>query len=315
MKLEVRYLSLFRQNKDVIAMGIVDYGVTEPARLGQTRLPDGRRLGWAEWGPANGAVVLLCPGAATSRWLGFGGGILDEAAIRLVSVDRPGLGSSDPDPARTLASWATDIEHFAWTRALHPLAVVGFSQGAPFALACAAAGIVTAAAVVSGTDELAHPQFAYALHPQVHAMVDAVNSDPDRAMACFAGLASSDVLAELIIKVSPETDRVVYTAPIFQRAWRRAMQEAFVQGPAGYARDTVLTMSRWPFDPANICVPVDLWYGQRDSSPGHSPDLGSFLAQRIRTAHRHVVPDAAGALLWTHTDAILGCLLRHWSTS
>jgi pimeloyl-ACP methyl ester carboxylesterase len=313
-KLKIRYLWTFRQNKDVTAMEIEDYGVTEPARLGQTLLPDGRRLGWAEWGPANGAVVLLCPGAATSRWLGFGGGILDEAAIRLISVDRPGLGSSDPDPARTLTSWATDIKHFASTRTLHPLTVVGFSQGAPFALACAAAGIVTAAAVVSGTDELAHPQFAHAVHPQMRAMVDAVHADPDRAMGSFAGLANPDALAKLIITVSPETDRAVYTAPIFQRAWRRAMQEALAQGPAGYARDTVLTMSRWPFDPANICVPVDLWYGQHDSSPGHSPDLGSFLAQRIRTAHRHVVPHAAGALLWTHTDAILGCLLGHRST-
>ncbi|HLN65243.1 MAG TPA: hypothetical protein VK464_27290 [Symbiobacteriaceae bacterium] len=37
--------------------------ITAPVRLGQTRLPDGRRLGWAEWGPESGMPVLLCPGA------------------------------------------------------------------------------------------------------------------------------------------------------------------------------------------------------------------------------------------------------------
>jgi pimeloyl-ACP methyl ester carboxylesterase len=296
-------------------MRIVNYGVSAPARLGQTVLLDGRRLGWAEWGPRNGSAVLLCPGAATSRWLGFGSDILVEGTIRLISVDRPGLGSSDPDPARTLTSWASDIEYFARRRALHPLAVVGFSQGAPFALACAAAGIANAVAVVSGTDELAHPRFAHVLDPQVKAMVDAVHADVDSAMASLARVGSAGALWELIMAVSPEVDRVVYTAHVFRQAWRRAMQEAFVQGPAGYARDTVLTMSRWPFDPADICVPVDLWYGQHETSPVHSPDLGSFLAERIPPAHRHVVPHAAGALLWTHTDAILGCLLAHRTTS
>ncbi|MBE1470123.1 hypothetical protein [Kibdelosporangium phytohabitans] len=41
--------------------------VIDPVRLGETRLADGRVLGWAEWGPPGGLPVLLSPGAATSR--------------------------------------------------------------------------------------------------------------------------------------------------------------------------------------------------------------------------------------------------------
>jgi pimeloyl-ACP methyl ester carboxylesterase len=88
------------------------------------------------------------------------------------------------------------------------------------------------------------------------------------------------------------------------------MDEAFAQGPDGYARDTVLAMGRWPFDPARITVPVDLWYGRQDTSPVHSPDRGRFLAERIPTATRHLLPDAAGSVLWTHAEAVLGALLR-----
>ncbi|NUR84698.1 MAG: alpha/beta hydrolase, partial [Nonomuraea sp.] len=33
--------------------------VTPPLRTGAERLPDGRLLGWAEWGPPDGAPVLL----------------------------------------------------------------------------------------------------------------------------------------------------------------------------------------------------------------------------------------------------------------
>ena len=41
--------------------------IDDPVRLGETELPDGRWLGWAEWGPTDGTAVLLIPGAATSR--------------------------------------------------------------------------------------------------------------------------------------------------------------------------------------------------------------------------------------------------------
>lgn len=292
-------------------MRSMDHGVREPERLGRTRLPDGRLLGWAEWGPADGTPVLLCPGAATSRRLAFGGDAVDAAGVRLVSVDRPGLGASDPAPGRTLTDWAVDIGHLVRERTLRAPLAVGFSQGAPFALALAAHRLVRAVAVVSGSDELAHPRFAHSLNPRARDMVDAVAAGPGAAEASFAGFGGADALWELIITTSPETDRAVYTDPVFRHAFRRAMDEAFARGPAGYARDTVLAMSRWPFDPAGITVPVDLWYGQQDTSPVHSPDLGESLARLIPTATRHLLPAAGGALLWTHAEDVLRSLLAH----
>ena len=110
-------------------------GVAPPDRLGTTVLPDGRRLGWSEWGPADGRPVLLCPGAATSRSLGFGSHVLDGLGVRLVSADRPGLGVSAPAPARDLSSWADDVAALVCDRELDRPAAVGYSQGAPFALA------------------------------------------------------------------------------------------------------------------------------------------------------------------------------------
>lgn len=284
--------------------------IVEPARLGKTSLPDGRALAWAEWGPEDGTPVLLCPGAATSRSLGFGGEVVDQLGIRLISVDRPGLGASDPAPGRTLDDWAQDVRHLAAARGLSSMAVVGYSQGAPFALACAAAGIVTGAAVVAGTDELANPVFQETLTPEVRRMVTSVAADPAGAEAFFRGFGRAEALWELVLAVSSDEDRSVYTEPEFARAYRGAMAEAFAQGPDGYARDTVLAMSRWPFDPAAITIPVDLWYGARDTSTVHSPDLGATLARRIPSARRHVLPDAGGALLWTHAEVVLRALLE-----
>ncbi|MFV2175765.1 alpha/beta fold hydrolase [Actinomadura sp. LOL_016] len=281
--------------------------IDDPARLGDVRLGDGRSLGWAEWGPPDGVPVLLSPGAATSRRLGFGADAVDALGIRLVSIDRPGLGVSTPAPGRTFAGFADDVRGLAALRGLGRPPMVGNSQGAPFALACAAAGVVSGLAVVSGADEVAAPRFAAALPADLRGLVDDAVSDPARAEARLATL-GADAMWSMVMGGSPDCDLAVYQEPGFAAAYRRALEEGFAQGSGGYARDTVLAMGRWPFDLAEITVPVDVWYGERDT--GHSPDNGAFLATRIPGAHRHVVPGIGGALLWTHAEPILARLLE-----
>ncbi|MER5771461.1 alpha/beta fold hydrolase [Streptomyces sp. NPDC001985] len=279
----------------------------DPARLGETRLPGGRLMGWAEWGPRHGVPVLLCPGAATSRRLGFGPEAVEALGVRLISVDRPGLGASTPAPGRTFAGFATDIHDFAALRGLGRPLMVGNSQGAPFALACAAAGFVSALALVSGADEVAAPEFAAALPAELRELVHRAVTDPAGAEEFFAGF-GADAMENLVLGGSPEPDLAVFRDPAFAAAHRRALAEGFARGPAGYARDTVLAMGRWPFALADITVPVDLWYGELDTT--HSPDQGAFLTTRIPAARHRLVPGIGGALLWTHSGPILTALLE-----
>ncbi|MFJ7491998.1 alpha/beta fold hydrolase [Streptomyces sp. NPDC097727] len=283
--------------------------VIDPVRIGTEQLPGGRRLGWAEWGPVDGVPVLLSPGAATSRHLGFGGEAVDGLGVRLISLDRPGLGASSPRPGRTFRDFADDVRAFAALRGLGRPLMVGNSQGAPFALACAAAGVVGALAVVSGADEVAAPRFADALPDDLRGLVDLAVSDPAAAEKVFAGF-TAQAMWDMVMSGSPECDLAVYQQPAFAAAYRRALDEAFAQGAAaGYARDTVLAMGRWDIGLSDIAVPVDLWYGEKDTS--HSPDRGAGLAARIPGAVRHLVPDAGGAVLWTHAEQVLSTLLKH----
>ncbi|MFE1173523.1 alpha/beta fold hydrolase [Streptomyces sp. NPDC058773] len=278
-----------------------------PARLGETALPDGRLLGWAEWGPWDGVPVLLCPGAATSRWLGFGAGVVEALGVRLVSVDRPGLGASTPAPDRTFADFTRDMRQFCVLRGLGRPVVVGNSQGAPFALACAAEGVTSALAVVSGADEVAAPEFASVLNADLRGLVERTACDPARAEEFFGGF-TAEAMWDMVMAGSPGCDLAVYQDPDFAARYRRALDEGFARGAAGYARDTVLAMRQWPFALDEIAVPVDIWYGERDTS--HSPDNGALLAARVPGAHHHVVPGVGGALLWTHAQSILTCLLE-----
>ncbi|PZG21694.1 alpha/beta hydrolase [Spongiactinospora gelatinilytica] len=243
---------------------------------------------------------MFCPGAGTGRSLGFGGDVVDRLGVRLISLDRPGLGASDPAPGRTLGSWPADVAALGLTRPR----IVGFSQGAPFALACAP--IAARPAIVSGADEVALPAFAPALPAPLRDLVRLAAADPAAAERSFQAITPA-ALWDMIVPNAPAVDRAVYESPEFARAFRAAMAEAFGQGPGGYARDTLLAMSRWPYDLGAIQIPVDLWYGEHDI--GHSPDQGRTLAARIPGARHHLVPDAGGAVLWTRAEPILRTLL------
>ncbi|WP_327392589.1 alpha/beta hydrolase [Streptomyces sp. NBC_01186] len=285
--------------------------VAPPRRTGATPLPGGRELGWAEWGPEDGVPVLFSPGAATSRSLGFGAGVVDALGVRLIALDRPGLGASTPQPERTFDDFAADVAALAAYRGLGRPAMVGNSQGAPFALACAAHGVTGPLAVVSGADEVADPRFAEppfeeALPAELRGLIALSVSEPGAAQARFARL-TPQAMWDMVLAGSPACDRAVYESPDFAAAYRHAMDEAFAQGPDGYARDTALAMGRWDIDLAAVATPVGFWYGEEDFS--HSPDQGAGLAARVPGAVRHVVPGIGGALLWTHAADVLRVLL------
>lgn len=276
-----------------------------PARRGAITVAPARNLAWSEWGPADGTPVLFSPGAATSGSLGFATDAVDRLGVRLIAIDRPGLGRSDPMPARTLLDTAADLRALALDRP----AMIGFSQGAPLALACAATGVASAVAIVSGTDELAGPTLRALLPPPIVQLVELAEADPAAGEAVFRGMMTPASLQDMIRTASPEVDRAVYLEPTFAAAFATAVDEAFAQGPDGYARDTLLVMRRWPFDPGAIRVPVQLWYGEVDASPFHSLDHGASLASRIPGATRTVVAGGGGSILWTRGVAILEALL------
>lgn len=287
--------------------------ITSPERQATMYLPAGRRLAWSEWGPVEGMPVLFCTGAGMSGCLGFGAGTLSSLGLRLIAIDRPGLGQSDPHPSKTLSSWIEDIRELIQTQNLHDVLAVGFSQGAPFAFALAGAGLVRALAIVSGQDELTHPKVRALLHPDVEAMMVAVESDPAEFERHFAEIATPEGLWQLIMGMSGDCDRRLYETESFSAAYRQALQEGFSQGARGYARDLVNALSEWPMKLEEITVPVDLWYGGLDTSPVHSPDFGATLASRLSNASHTVDPEAGGSILWTRSRDILSKLKSHLS--
>jgi pimeloyl-ACP methyl ester carboxylesterase len=74
-------------------------------------LPDGRALGYAQFGSLSGRPVILHHGMACSR---LDGAYFHDVALqvnaRIIGVDRPGMGLSSPHAKRTLLDLAKDVE-------------------------------------------------------------------------------------------------------------------------------------------------------------------------------------------------------------
>jgi len=116
------------------------YNVDLTSTTSTMTLPDGRTLGYAEYGSPTGQPIFYVVGFPASRIEGAG---LDPEAsqvgARIIAIDRPGYGLSTPQKDRTLLSNAKDIEALADHLGLERYGVLGISGGGPYALACARA--------------------------------------------------------------------------------------------------------------------------------------------------------------------------------
>jgi pimeloyl-ACP methyl ester carboxylesterase len=101
--------------------------------------PDGRTLAIEEAGDPGGRPVLVHAGTPNSRHL-YPPAVADAAArgLRLIGYDRPGYGGSTPQPGRSAADCAADVQGICAELGIDRLAMWGISGGGPHVLACAA---------------------------------------------------------------------------------------------------------------------------------------------------------------------------------
>ena len=124
-------------------------------------LKDGRSLGYAEYGFSNGFPILFFHGLPGSR---FEAKKLHAAAlklqVRLIGLDRPGMGLSSLQKNRTILDWPNDISEFATSLNLKKISIVGHSGGAPYVAACAyrIPEKLHKAVIVSGIAPLIYPE-------------------------------------------------------------------------------------------------------------------------------------------------------------
>jgi pimeloyl-ACP methyl ester carboxylesterase len=278
------------------------------------RLSDGRRLGYAEYGDPNGRPVLFFHGFGTSRVIcPPDDNLARSVGARLIAVDRPGIGLSDPLPGRRLLDWPADVAQLANQLQLDRFAIVGWSGGGPYAAACGLAladrvrviGLVSSPAPISGVDDaeylLRFHRTAALFSKRAPWMVRLAlwqwgrpqRKDPERFFdESYAdmGPADQDVLAD------PDLRRLM----IENSSW------LYRQGGRGMYDEALALARKWGFEPADISPPVHLWHGELDDTVPVS--MAHFMARSIPQCDARIYPDEGHHILFSRWAEILTTL-------
>src|SRR6516225_8289349 len=123
-------------------------------REGTVGLPDGRRLGYGEYGKRGGKPVLLFHGTPGGRQFDLGKAVA-RAGCWMFVLARPGIGLLDQIAGRKVLEWPPAVEAFFSHFGFDRFAVAGFAAGAPYALACGYAFVYRVPVVGLGCGYLA----------------------------------------------------------------------------------------------------------------------------------------------------------------
>lgn len=251
-------------------------------------LDDGRQLAFAELGRRDGAPVIYFHGFPGSR---LEARLVEKeacrAGIRLVAIDRPGMGLSSPRTGRTIIDWPRDVVQVADSLKLASFIAVGASGGAPYALACAAAipERLDAVGIIAGIAPVAGTGLAGQMLPVNRLGLVLARRAPlllRMALGVFAfGVRRwpARLLDRIASRLGP-ADRAVLQETEVRGLMSGSLCESFRAGSAGPAADLSLLGRPWGFDLEAIGVPVRLWHGRADVVCPAT--MGEFLARRVR---------------------------------
>ena len=285
----------------------------------QFTLADGRKLGFDEHGTPSGQPLFYFHGTPSARveWEFFGSAELARKLdLRLIAVDRPGMGLSDFQPERQISDWAADVSALADQLGLERFAILGFSGGTPYALACALKipERLVSVGLVGVEAPFSIPGMTQGLNPQSLQFLELNRDKPWLArliqtmMGLTARLAPDRLIAQAL-KALPEPDQAALAQLKVRAAFISMVQESMRNGTHGPQVDSALMVSPWGFDPAEIKMRVQMWQGEQDVDA--PPAMARYISGIIPGSKITFYPNEGHlSVMVNHGEEILTALVR-----
>jgi len=257
-------------------------------------LPDQRKIAYCTYGKPNGYPVFYfhgTPGSRIEPFFAQQAGL--EYGFRIIAPDRPGLGRSDPQPGRTLLSWADDVIQIADQLGMDQFGVIGASGGGPHVLACASAvpERLSFAGVLGSWAPVTQPELAAAMAPldqfffRMALYVPRIFSIPFAWIGLAGRYLPPRVFVRFLDSSLCDADRILLKDKELAEFFQQDIQEAFKQGVRGPAAEALLLYQDWGFQLEDISTPVHIIHGTEDK---FAPFLyGEYLHQKIKKSIFH----------------------------
>jgi pimeloyl-ACP methyl ester carboxylesterase len=285
-------------------------------------LPHGRRLGFAEFGVPDGRPVFWFHGTPGARRQ-----IPPEArlaaverGVRLIGIDRPGVGDSTAHVYSSFAAWAHDIAEVADRLGIQRFGLIGLSGGGPYVLACAHSlpQRVVAGAVLGGVAPAVGPdaapggliRLAVYFEPVFRTWHEPLGAA--LTMTAWTLRPFSSPIFNLISRLSPPGDRAVFSRPEMKAFFLDDLLHGSRWGLRAPVYDLLLFCKPWGFRLGDIRVPIRFWHGDRDhlvplAHAQHQAALVPDAELTVRHGESHLGTLAAA-------EQILDSILARWPT-
>jgi pimeloyl-ACP methyl ester carboxylesterase len=224
------------------------------------QLHDGRRLGYVEYGQVDGKPLFYFHGHPGAR---VEAKFLVERAtksgVRLIGIDRPGMGLSTFQVNRSYLDWTDDVLELADSLRIDQFAITGFSGGAPYALACAykIPNRLTACGIISGVGPL-KPFLAFLSQWMPWLMMPIITrsfQNEQQAQITLTKAASNWI----------DADQKSLLMSGVKELMAASLVEGLRQGSKGAAYEGALFGRAWGFRLEEIQFPtIALWHGELD---------------------------------------------------
>jgi pimeloyl-ACP methyl ester carboxylesterase len=281
--------------------------------------PDGRALSYLEVGDPRGPLVIHNHGGPGSRLeVRFFAAAASKHRLRLICVDRPGMGQSSPQKSRSYSGWAADLVTIADALGYQEFGVTGWSEGGPWALAAAAYIDPVRLRHVTSIAPGSYGAFGDNSAKQYLSKIDALGGSlalhfkPGfRLMYAALGVSAKRFPGSFIKQIRNslnDYDRKLLLQPDIEALFCDETAESFAHGSDGLVRDAELLYRSWSFDVATIERPVHMWQGLDDRLV---PDpINKAVADAMPGAVWHPVEGAGHFVAVGSADEIFGIAAR-----
>jgi pimeloyl-ACP methyl ester carboxylesterase len=192
-----------------------------------------------------------------------------------LSVDRPGLGCSDPAPWRPLAGWAGDVEQLADHLGLQRFGLLGHSAGGAYALAVTHRLADSVSHTVVGAGSPPYSEGWTRADGMMSRMSRLYNNMAVHTPRLFGALyrlsaprsaKAVDRLMNLAARGMSADTEFARTFPDQARIAMEALGDGCRQGSSGPTRGIATRCRPWGFDLREVTGPVELWHGEQDAN-------------------------------------------------
>ena len=276
----------------------------------QIVLKDGRKLGFAEYGKADGYPIIYCHGSQSSRLeMHYDLSFILKNDLRIIAIDRPGHGISDFNPNGSILGFARDVKELTEHLTIEKFSVAGMSAGAPFALgiSCLFPEHVYKTAIISGfapftKENKRHlsrdvklmlglaKSFPFLLRFLLRIQAKQIRNKPKKALQSF-------------LKIMSEPDQLILQNEQVINVMESMFKEAFRNGSKGVAYEiSNLLVRDWEFKLNEIVIPITFWQGEKDNNVPFK--WAEFMKNQIKGARLEKYPEEGHLLIFQHAEEI-----------